>query len=283
MFRYIVGGLVVGLAAAWIGNLPAVRPHLDDSKLRLARFLDRTSLALEGNTEHRRLLAAGIEYAADFPEGLALRQIGRSVGMLWVDVVDAKGKTNTLQCTATLIAPTLLITNQHCVKTENVNDRLKLRVWTDYHGGTPVALTADPAPVELDAKLDFALLRIISAPTERQPQPLANVRFRAAVPGERLFMLHHAASKPLQVTRTRCRVAGSASDQDLRHTCATSPGSSGALVFAEHDHAVVGLHHARRINDEFVPGVATHIAALLAKSAALRRLVPAGLLQAAAR
>lgn len=283
MLRRIIGGLVVGLAAAWIGSLPAVRPHLDDSKLRLARFLDRTSLALEGNTEHRRLLAAGIEYAAEFPEGLALRQIGRSVGMLWIDVVDGKGKNSTLQCTATLIAPTLLITNQHCIKTEKANDRLTLELWIDYHGGTPVSYKVDPAPVESDAKLDFALLRLMPPVSGHQPHVLGNLRFRAALPGERLLVLHHAAGKPLQVTRTRCRVAASGSDQDLRHTCATSPGSSGALVFAEHDHAVVGLHHARRPKDEFVPGAATPIAALLAKSATLRRLVPAGLLQAATR
>lgn len=281
MLRHIMGGLVIGLAAAWIGSLPAVRPHLDDSKLQLARFLDRTSLALEGNTEHRRLLAAGIEYAADFPEGSTLRQIGRSVGMLWIDIADGKGKTSTLQCTATLVAPALLLTNQHCIKTENADDRLTLELWINYHGGTPVAHKVDPAPVESDAKLDFALLRLISAPTGHQPQPLGKLRFRAALPDERLFVLHHAASKPLQVTRTRCRVAASASEQDLRHTCATSPGSSGALVIAEHDHAVVGLHRARRPKDEFVPGAATPIAALLAKSATLRRLVPTGLLQAA--
>ncbi len=283
MLRHIIGGLVVGLAAAWIGNLPAVRPHLDHSKLRLARFLDRTSLALEGNTEHRRLLAAGIEYAADFPEASALRQIGGSVGMLWIDVVDGKGKTSTLQCTATLVAPALLLTNQHCIKTENANRRVKLELWIDYHGGTPVLHKVDPAPIESDAKLDYALLRLISAPTGSQLQPLANVRFRAALPGERLFMLHHAARKALQITRTRCRVAASPSEQDLRHTCATAPGSSGALVFAEHDHAVVGLHRAQSVNDEFVPGVAAPVAALFAKSTTLRRLVPAGLLQATAR
>lgn len=283
MLRHIIGGLVIGLAAAGISRLPAVRPHLDDSKLRLARLLDRTSLTLEGSTEHRRLLAAGIEYAADFPEGSALRQIGRSVGMMWIDIVDGKGKTRTRTCTASLVAPALLLTNQHCIRTENASDRLTLEFWLDYHGGNPTSHKVDPAPIETDAKLDFALLRLMPAATGHQPQPLGILRFRAALPGERLFMLHHAASKALQVTRTRCRAAASGSNQDLRHTCATSPGSSGALVFAEHDHAVVGLHHARRINDEFVPGAATPIAALLAKSATLRRLAPAGLLQAATR
>lgn len=283
MLRHIVGGLVVGLGAISVGALPAVRPHLDDGKLRLARFLDRTSLAIAGNTEHRRLLAAGIEYAADFPEGSALRQIGRSVGMLWIDVVDGKGKTRTRTCTASLVAPTLLLTNQHCIRTENANDRLTLEFWIDYHGGKPTSHKVDPVPIETDVTLDFALLRLMPPATGHQPQPLETLRFRVALPGERLFMLHHAASKALQVTRTRCRVAASGSNQDLRHTCATSPGSSGALVFAEHDHAVVGLHHARRINDEFVPGAATPVAALLAKSATFRRLVPAGLVQAAAR
>lgn len=285
MLRHIIGGLVVGLAAIWIGNLPAVRPHVDDSKLRLARFLDRTSLALEGSTEHRRLLAAGIEPLADFPDRTTLRQIGRSVGLLWIDSIDRAGKTRTLQCTATLIAPAILMTNQHCLEAKSATDQMKLEFWIDYRGGAPVRHEIDPTPIEMEAELDFALLRLVPPSADRQPVPPAHLRFRAVLPGERLFLLHHPGSKPLQVTRTRCRVAAPLfiGERVLRHTCATLPGSSGALVFAEQDLAIVGLHHSRRKSDEHSPGVATPISALLAKSSTLRRLVPAGLAQAAPR
>ncbi len=285
MLRHIVGGLAVGLAISWTCNLPSVRPHVDEGKLQLAKLLDRASLALEGKTSHRRLLDAGIEPVANFPEGTVLRQIGRSVGLLWIDVTDGKGKIRTLQCTATLIAPTLLITNRHCLEAEKPGDRMALELWIDYRGGTPVRYNVEPTPVEVDAQLDFALLRLVPPATGRQPEPIAQLRFRAALPGERLFLLHHAGSKPLQVTRARCHVAVShpVKDHALSHTCATLPGSSGALVFAEHDLAVVGLHRGRTQYDDHVPGVATPVAALLAKSATLRRLAPAGLVHAAVR
>lgn len=285
MLRHIVGGLVVGLAAIFIGALPAVRPHVDSSKLRLARFLDRTSLAIEGSTENRRLLAAGIEPLADFPESTALRQIGRSVGLLWVDHIDRASKTRTHQCTATLIAPDVLMTNHHCLESEGAAGQLKFEFWIDYRGGSPVRHELDPTPIEIDPQLDVALLRLVPPAAGRKPVPLAHLRFRAALPGERLFLLHHPGSKPMQVTRTRCRVAAPfvVGEQVLRHTCATSPGSSGTLVFAEQDLAIVGLHHSRRKSDDDTPGVATPVSSLLAKSATLRRLAPGGLAQAAAR
>lgn len=284
MLKHIMGGLTVCLATLGIGNLPAVRPHLDNGKLRLAALLDQTSLALEGTTRERRLLVSGIEPVSDFPEGTAPRQIGRSVGMLWIDITDDKGKTRTQNCTATLIAPTLLITNHHCLGKDKPGDRMALELWIDYRGGKPNRYEVEPAPVEVDAELDFALLRLTPPAPSLQAAALTSLRFRIAQPGERLLLLHHGGGKPLQVTRAHCRVAPSSpGDQDLRHTCATLPGSSGALVLAERDHAVVGLHRARRRGEELSPGVATPVAALLAKSATLRRLVPAGLVQAAAR
>ncbi len=285
MLRHIVGGLVVSLAAVLVGTLPAIRPHVDNSKLRFAKFLDRTSLALEGSTESRRLLAATIEPLADFPDGATLRQIGRSVGVLWIDSVDRAGNTRTLQCTATLIAPSVLITNQHCLAFKGAAGRLSLEFWIDYRGGAAVLYEVDPTPIEIDPHLDVALLRLLPNAAGRQTEPLSQPRFRVAIPGERLFLLHHPDSKPMQVSRTRCRVATPfvTGEQDLRHTCATWPGSSGALIFAEQDLAIVGLHHSRRKSDEDPRGFATPISALLAKSATLRRLAPGGLAQTATR
>lgn len=284
MLRHIAGVLVVGLAAILIGNFPAVRPHVDDSRLRLARLLDRASLALEGSTEQRRLLAATIEPLAEFPEGATLRQIGRSVGLLWIDHIDRENNTRTFQCTAALIAPSVLITNHHCLELKDAGARLNLEFWIDYRGGAAELYEVDPTPIEIDSHLDFALLQLRPA-AGRQPDPLTHLRFRAALLGERLFLLHHPGGKPMQVTRTRCRVAApfARSEQALRHTCATWPGSSGALVFAEQDLAIVGLHHSRRKLDDDARGVATPISALLAKSATLRRLAPGEPAQAAAR
>lgn len=283
MLRPIVSGIVLGLAAFWIGNQPAIRPHVDDGMLRIARGLDRMSLALEGNTELRRLAAARIEPMAEFPDGTALRHIGRSVGLLWIDETDKSGKVRTFRCTATLVAPTVLITNHHCLKAEAAGNKLTFELWIDYRGGTPVRHGVDPVPIEVDATLDFALLRLMPPAKGSRPEPLARPIFRVPVPGERLFLVHHADGKPLQVTRTRCRVDVTVSDRELDHTCATLPGSSGALVFAEHDHAIVGLHRSRRNAGEQILGIATPAAALLAKSTTLRDLAPGGLVQAAAR
>jgi hypothetical protein len=285
MLRLVAASVVAGVAASWVGGLPAVRPHVEFGQHRLARYLDLAALALEGSSESRRSQLATIERVAEFPEGTPVRALARAVGMLRITITDAAGTSINYQCTATVIAPGLLITNDHCLETKAVSDTIRLELWVDHVGSTAESYIVEPTPLERDAQLDYALLRITAAPGRSLPAPLPRVIFRVASPGERLLILHHSRSQPLQVTRTRCRVgtAAPATERELRHTCATLAGSSGALVLAEHDHAVVGLHRARRIRDDRDPGVATSIQALLAKSAILRNLASAGSIGAISR
>lgn len=283
MLRIVVGGIVAAIAVNWIGGLPALRPHVTTGQKHLARLLDEAALAVEGNTAAQRRHLASIERVAEFPDGTPLRTLARSVGMLWIDVTNGAGNPRAYQCTATVIAPGLLLTNQHCLKSDAPGAQIRMELWTNHLGGEAVTYDVEPAPLEEDASLDYALLRIKAPAGRGLPEPLARVTFRAAVPGERLLVLHHSGSEPLQVTRTRCRVdtGGPVGADTLRHTCATRAGSSGALVLAEADHAVIGLHRAVRIRDDSVPGVATPALALFAKSQALRRLAPAGMATAA--
>ena len=278
MLRLAAASVFAGVAASWVGGLPAVRPHVEFSKQRLARYLDLAGLALESSTEGRRTHLASIERVAEFPDGTPIRTLARSVGMLWITITDATGTSINYQCTATVTAPAILITNHHCLETKAAADTIRLGFWADHLASTAVSFAIEPTPLEQDAQLDYALLRFTAAPGTSFPTPLPRLVFRAASPGERLMILHHSATQPLQVTRTRCRAdtTTATSERDVRYTCATRLGSSGALVLTEEDHAVVGLHRARRIRDDSVPGVATSVKALLAKSSLLRSLATAG-------
>lgn len=100
---------------------------------------------------------------------------------------------------------------------------------------------------------------------------LGNLSVRAAIAGERLFIIHHSNGDPQQVTRAFCRadLEQSRAATEISHSCPTRPGSSGALVFADSDGAIVGLHRSIARRTDIVRGYATPMIAILAKSTVL--------------
>jgi V8-like Glu-specific endopeptidase len=240
----------------------------------LATWLDTAALALQGTTDRRRALIANIERVSDFRDDEPIRQVAHAVGLLWITVTPATGEAVTYQCTGTVIAPATLLTAQHCVAKKSATDKIHMELWTDHLATSATSYDVEDEPLEQNAKLDMALLRIKPSARSKLPDSMPRLALRNALPGERLFIVHHSGSAPLQITRAHCRVAseGPTSESELIHTCATRSGSSGAVVLAERDNAVVGLHFASRRHNDVAPGVARSAAAMLAGSPILRDL-----------
>ena len=210
------------------------------------------------------------EYRADEP----LRRLASTVGMLVIESHDA-GKSWLSDCTAVVIAPDAIITNFHCVpgsRTNEVIDRITL--WLDYvDAHNVIKINVVLQPLEQDQTLDYAILKL-EKPVNGATHALTAVRLREALPGERLTLIHHARGAPQQVSRIKCRIAieRERTSERIAHTCWSAPGSSGALIFAERDQAILGLHRSAARNVDDPVGSETPAMKLLARSPILQRL-----------
>lgn len=216
------------------------------------QFGKRDLLPRQSNTPASRLMESlgaredRFEPMSRFRGDDPMRRAGRAVGSLRMHVRLANGSEGVAVCTATLIAPDRLLTNAHCVPGD-AGKVLKAEVWFGYlvpEDASSRAFPVDVVPIAHDRALDFAVLRVRGDPT--QTFPVARLAPRAALDNESLYLIHHPGGQPQKLTRAFCRslpgkavVAGA-----LRHQCDTLPGSSGALIFAQSDHAFVGLHHS---------------------------------------
>lgn len=225
-----------------------------------ARLLDTVSLYFSGSSELRRARLASVEHLREFPNGHPARNMAGAIALLLVETPKADGGLNVGQCTAVLVRPDIVMTNAHCVLHDK-KPATRATLWFEHLAvGQAVVVEAFAAPLEIDAKLDYALLKLGPLPAGASVVHLGQLPMRPAVPGERLFILHHSKGEPLQVSRAFCRAG---IDQpfpgELRHTCPTQTGSSGSLVFAERDGAIVGLHRSITRRVDIVEGYATAI------------------------
>ncbi len=155
-----------------------------------------------------------------------------------------------LSCTGFLVAPDLLLTNQHCFdaaaecesavaifgyeQDAELNDRV---------GEEQRCLKVEA----FDAGLDFSLIRLSGSPGNRW-----GVLHWSVAPlhvDEALYVVQHPAGRPKRVALNGCQlshvlVVGRLANQptDLGHVCDTGEGSSGSPVLDLHNQ-VVGLHH----------------------------------------
>jgi len=235
-----------------------------------ARGFENASLFLNTTTILRRDRLASIEMMSEYPIEHPLRRRGASIGMLLIEMEAPDGSRSSFSCTAALLRRALVITNQHCLK-KGGSIAVELMLWldhTDKDDGT--FLTLDPKPLETDAALDFALLHLREARAPTALSDLDGIAVRAAIPGERLFIIHHAKGKAQQISRAFCRAfIEQLRSNEISHSCPTHPGSSGALVFAESDGAIVGLHHSATTKPDTVRGYATTLTVIVAKSQVL--------------
>jgi formylglycine-generating enzyme required for sulfatase activity/V8-like Glu-specific endopeptidase len=176
------------------------------------------------------------------------RKLGRAIGRLKILVAMPNGERGVASCTATLIAPDRLITNYHCVpgvRGERIEQVAVDFFYLDHGTSAMRAFEVDPAPVEADKSLDFAILKVRGDPTREADLTPVAFEPRRIQNNESLFLIHHPAGQPQRLTRAFCRAhpTKALDAAEIRHLCDTMPGSSGALVFADDDFALVGIHH----------------------------------------
>lgn len=241
--------------------------------------------------------------------------LGRSIGQLEVKYRRGTQELASV-CTATLISPRLLITNKHCVYEEKyVTDQgmytiASAKIYMNYHypgRNSPEvdSYTVLTTPIESSDELDYAILQI------NGNSPAANYGFIPIKFGEpdlnsSLFMIHHSSAAPFRtkisnhkrITLRDCQVLNfetiggkgiimpnerdrrsAVRGRDVPHSCDSTGGSSGSLVFNTKGE-IVGLHfssYGNIINDQIIPensrfNLFINIQAILASSSKLREL-----------
>lgn len=262
----IVATVVTGLAT----RTETGRTVATQSVSRIADAFDAGALTLSGISAKRRARLATVELVADFRPDHPVRRLALSVGLLWINI-ERDQQQYIKSCTATVIAPSRVMTNEHCINPGKDGKITGLTLWLGFTGpGSAESYAIELQPIEQDKNLDYALLafRPISGPAA--PPALAAAIVRDPVPGERIIVIHHAGGEVQQVSRAFCKVELSepTSRPVIEHSCTTRPGSSGAVLIAETDHAIIGLHTSTVQNADRSPGFATRATAI----PALRRI-----------
>lgn len=169
-----------------------------------------------------------------------VRELGSSVARLRFIGDDRRIYT----CTAFLIGPGLLLTNQHCIASEE--ERASALVDFDYD--TKVSDTVFTRLSELlatNSVFDYSIVRLSDA-IDRAPLEFDDT---AAAGDDELLVIQHPGGQPKQVSLEDCVVGQDEVDgrvqpnTDFEHLCDTQTGSSGAPVLNRDSKKVVGLHH----------------------------------------
>lgn len=160
---------------------------------------------------------------------------GKSVARL--KVLDALGYYT---CTAFLVAPNRLLTNEHCTSKSWKTMTAEFNAETGNMGQIDAQAVVEV--IRADPKIDIAVLRLGRPVTHPVVRIAAtDVQDTTSVP---LVVVHHPSGKDKHASRDDCRstVGGATAAAQFPHICDTSKGSSGSPVFAAADGTVVGLH-----------------------------------------
>lgn len=175
------------------------------------------------------------------------RLLGRSVGLLDLLIEDADGERLNSTCTATRIDADKILTNYHCVPGRQfkvIDARVRFG-FLHRISALGEAFRVSTSPLEASSNLDYAILTLEERPSLDKYPPI-NTTVRNPENRESLFLIHHPAGMPQQLTRFQCQALDPAINADgkLNHVCDTLGGSSGSAIFALNDNALTGLHHS---------------------------------------
>lgn len=242
MRSWLTSVAIAALALKLMDTSAALQKFRDQPLREAANVLDRAALLLQGTSPSRRDRLASIERIADFRPDEPLRRLAAGVGLLSVDYRNPEGKLVTSSCTAAVIAPTLLITARHCLF-DGDREINASEIWFDHTApGEADVYPVGPIVIANEA-LDFALLTMRLPADHPARTALQDLAIRAPIPGERALLIHHADGNVQQLSRAFCRVSIEQHDKStVTHTCPSMPGASGAVLIAERDHALLGLH-----------------------------------------
>jgi hypothetical protein len=182
-------------------------------------------------------------------------------------------------CTAFLVTPELMLTNQHCIASQDEMESALVEF--DYDtAGSPRRGVHLSELLDSDFELDFSVVRL-ERPVGRTPLRLSSER---PPDRHRLLVIQHPGGEPKQVSLADCVVDGAVvagrkgTPTDFGHACDTKGGSSGSPVLSLERRVVVGLHHLGVApGSSNVFNRASHMDLVLGRlSAALRDEIEAG-------
>jgi V8-like Glu-specific endopeptidase len=155
---------------------------------------------------------------------------------------------NSYTCTGFLINDNSMLTNQHCIGSNQVcatavalfgyeiGDNGQLNFGQQYR-----CLSV----IDFDISLDVALIKLEGDPGMTWGH--LELTRRALDQDEQAFVIQHPGGQPKQIARNKCYLStliadGRAPMVDVGHKCDTAEGSSGSPILGQ-DYKVVGLHH----------------------------------------
>src|SRR6266568_3483206 len=148
-------------------------------------------------------------------------------------------------CTGFLLTRDLLLTNEHCLGTNEAALSALAEFGFDSLAATPTTFRVSKLEA-VDSPLDYALVRLVKAPTGFGRVTLGSV---TVTDGQALVIIEHPAGEYKQASiddckvRTASRAGVTAALTDFGHLCDTLGGSSGSPVLDRQTGRVVGLHH----------------------------------------
>ena len=168
---------------------------------------------------------------------------GRPVAELTFVSAQSQKETN---CTAFLVAPTLLLTNAHCIS-QTWQVRTAAAVFGFETDSTDAVSVPLSALLLTSRELDFSLMRIT-----RQVPTFGTVNIGATpVDNQQLVLIQQPNGGHKLIAVRKCRVQSAIApgisgrrNTDFFHLCDTEGGSSGSPVMDAATGAVVGLHQA---------------------------------------
>jgi V8-like Glu-specific endopeptidase len=151
-------------------------------------------------------------------------------------------------CTGFLVGDSLLLTNEHCVKSqEECDTTIAIFGYEEDAGGKPRPGERVPCRKWIKSlfDLDVSALQLDGTPGARWGR--LELLARDVSANEAVLVIQHPGGQPKQYSQADCRVStpvapGRAPDTDFGHLCDTMGGSSGSPVL-DASLKVVGLHH----------------------------------------
>lgn len=246
--REVIGLAGIGAEGRWTGVLHFGRARLTlraagpigDAVLVLDSLAVQTGRSTLYSTHGRNDLMP--INAGTVPE--ALRRHAASVAILYF-IEGGKPRT----CTGFLTAPDRLVTNEHCINSEQAC-RSMTAVF-GYEVGPDHRMRIGPSSgcaghddAQVNFALDASVVRLSRPPGPDYP-PIALTP--APPPDGDLYIIQHPDGQAKQVSFVECRalerqVDGRAPQTDFAHSCDTAGGSSGSPIF-DMTGNLVGLHH----------------------------------------